>query len=134
MQEQSLTTDSAASDATIAAAYEKFTVADGSEAAFQLTDAVLKNLTHLELSNVSLFLFANEYDASVAKAANSTICKTFPGDSWYPSELVWEVFDLLTGGALIKTVPIGAACYPGDYYNATYCQFLIDNYNSSDTL
>lgn len=97
-----------------------------------MTDAVLANLTKLELSNISLFAFPDPEGAQKRTLPNNK-CKTFPGDLLYPNELVWKVFDLLTGGALIKTVPIGAACYPGEHYDAERCQFLLDNWSSSDT-
>ncbi|RAQ65265.1 restculine oxidase precursor [Aspergillus flavus] len=90
----------------------------------QLTDAVLANLTQLQLSNISLFQFANESDQP--KQSRSDGCKTYPGDVLYPSQSVWRIFDLLTGGALIKTVPIGAACYQNsDHYDYAKCQAIL---------
>lgn len=56
-----------------------------------------------------------------------------PGDRLYPSDVVWKVLDLLTGGALIKTVPLGSACYEGEYYDEQRCTFLVNNWNDSDT-
>lgn len=100
--------------------------------AIQLTDAVLANLTELELSNVSLFQFAEE-DLQ-KRAVFSSKCKTFPGDALWPSKLVWKVFDLLTGGALIETVPIGAACYPNsEHYDSVKCQDILAHWTESET-
>lgn len=92
---------------------------------------MLKNLTDVQLSNIDLFYFD---DASEGNAARATPqCKTFPGDSSYPSQSVWKVLDILSGGALIETVPLGSACYEGEYYDAAKCSFLVDNWNNSET-
>lgn len=88
------------------------TVAPAAEAVggeLVLTDAILNNLTELSLTNVSLFAFAG--DVSVEKRAISGECKVFPGDLLYPVELVWQIFNLLTGDALVKTVPVASVCY-----------------------
>ncbi|KAH6679924.1 hypothetical protein F5X68DRAFT_244846 [Plectosphaerella plurivora] len=97
----------------------------------QLTEAVLANLTSLELSNISLFAFAE--DETLDKRTPSSLfkCKTFPGDVLYPGSLVWKIFDLLTGGALIKTVPIGAVCYEGEHYDAAACEELLASWSTS---
>jgi hypothetical protein len=92
---------------------------------------VIANLTKLELSHIELFRFDDESTARVQKRAAQ--CKTYPGDALYPSETVWKVFDILTGGGLIKTVPYGSACYKGEHYDARKCQFLLDNWNQSTT-
>ncbi|KAK7425325.1 hypothetical protein QQZ08_008222 [Neonectria magnoliae] len=97
----------------------------------QLTEDVLANLTDIQLSNVSLFYF-DDVSASGKRAAGSQ-CKTLPGDLLYPNRIIWKVLDILSGGALIKTVPLGSACYDGDHYDESKCQFLIDNWNKSDT-
>ncbi|PGH21611.1 hypothetical protein AJ80_03044 [Polytolypa hystricis UAMH7299] len=95
-----------------------------------LTDAALENLTELELSNITLFEFPKD---DVAKRA-FTSCKTFPGDFFWPSKVIWKVFNLLTGGALIETVPIGAVCYNSTkHYDEAKCQNLLDNWTKSET-
>ncbi|KAH8168573.1 FAD binding domain-containing protein [Sarocladium implicatum] len=99
--------------------------------ALQLTDEVLANLTDLELSHIELFGFDDEETAEIEKRANK--CKTYPGDLLYPSKAAWKVFDLLTGGRLIKTVPYASVCYEGERYDADKCQFLLDNWNQSTT-
>ena len=98
--------------------------------ALQLTDDVLANLTDLELSHIELFAFDEDELSHVASAPK---CKTYPGDALYPSKGVWKVFDLLTGGSLIKTIPYGSACFEGEHYDATQCHFLLDNWNQSTT-
>lgn len=59
-------------------------------------------------------------------------CKTYPGDELWPSASEWDVFDQLTGGALIKTVPIGAVCYVNhESYDAEKCQTVLDGWHDS---
>jgi hypothetical protein len=105
----------------------------------QLTDDVLANLTSHELSDIELFLFDDtdgEDAAQVSKRtwANVGDCKTYPGDWKWPSRLTWGVFNLLTGGALIETVPIGAVCYPNSgVYNAAKCADILENWTQSET-
>ncbi|TDZ30805.1 FAD-linked oxidoreductase patO [Colletotrichum spinosum] len=124
-----------ANAANVAPAAEQFPDAELPEQTAQLTDAVLANLTKLELSNITLFNFpaASSYASNLAFPNNTNKCKTFPGDLLYPTEPVWNVFNLLTGNALIKTVPLGAACYPGEHYDAEKCQYLLANWSNSDT-
>lgn len=98
-------------------------------AGIQLTEDVLSNLTDLELSHIDLFKFD---DGAFEKRATPK-CKTAPGDALWPSSVIWKVFDLLTGGALIETVPYGSACYHGEHYDAELCRFLLDNWNQSTT-
>jgi hypothetical protein len=103
--------------------------------ALQLTDAVLANLTALQLSDIDLFKF----DDSVAAAADKRTvpggdCKVYPGDWRWPSRPTWGVFNLLTGGALIETVPIGAVCYENSgVYDAAKCAKIIENWTQSET-
>lgn len=97
----------------------------------QLTDAVLKNLTELELSDISLFQFPEE---DVEKGPLFPGCKTFPGDLRWPSERIWKVFSLLAGGALIETVPIGAVCYEDNRnYDAVKCEDILNHWTESET-
>ncbi|KAL0943371.1 uncharacterized protein CTRU02_201257 [Colletotrichum truncatum] len=121
-----------ANEVTVSPAAEEVAAADIPEQAVELTDAVLANLTQLELTNVSLFAFPDT-EGIQKRTFPFSKCKTFPGDWLYPNEAVWRVFNLLTGNALIKTVPLGAACYQGEHYDADKCKFLIDNWSKSDT-
>lgn len=92
---------------------------------------MLANLTSLVLSNVSLFDFADGA-STTSKRAAATGCKTFPGDASWPSDLIWDVFDLLTGGALIKTVPLASPCYDNwGNYDAVECAYLLDQWTNS---
>ena len=99
----------------------------------QLTEDVLTNLTDLQLSNISLFYFDNDSDSEKRSVSSLPQCKTVPGDLLYPNGNIWKVLDLLSGGALIKTVPLGSACYDGEHFDEAKCQFLINNWNKSDT-
>lgn len=104
----------------------------------QLTDSVIANLTELRLSNVTLFDFAGVHGDNTTSGFEkrffgSPKCKTYPGDFLWPSKLVWKVFDLLTGGALIETVPVGAVCYKTHKaYNAAKCQRLLNNWGTHE--
>lgn len=72
--------------------------------------------------------------SSARSSSSAATCKVFPGDAAYPSRLIWAVLDLLTGGALIETVPIGAVCYPkSGVYNATKCADILAHWTESDT-
>ncbi|KAI0130523.1 FAD binding domain-containing protein [Xylariales sp. AK1849] len=97
----------------------------------QLTDAVLANLTELQLTNVSLFTFENTTKSTetVKPRTDSPQCKTYTGDSLWPPAAVWTVLEVLSGGALIETVPYAAACYDdfGNYDKAK-CDFLTNNW------
>ncbi|KAK8033662.1 FAD-binding domain-containing protein [Apiospora marii] len=91
----------------------------------QLTDDVIANLTSLNLSNITAFQFDSRSDERGPLGK----CKTYPGDLFWPSDSLWNVFDLLLGGALIKTIPYASPCYTsfGDY-NAKECQSITDNW------
>jgi len=98
----------------------------------QLTDAVIANLTALELTNIDLFDFSTP-EVDIEKRAQAA-CKVFPGDAAWPSRLSWMVFNLLTGLAVKETVPIGAVCYSNSgKYNAIKCQRLLDNWTVAKT-
>ncbi|PKS12974.1 hypothetical protein jhhlp_000315 [Lomentospora prolificans] len=105
------------------------------EESVQLTDTVLANLTDLALSDIDLFAFASEDDASEAakRGINTNAkCKTFPGDASWPHWITWTVLDLLTGGRLIKSVPIGASCYDDfGVYNAAKCASITESWTNS---
>jgi len=108
------------------------------EESVQLTDAILANLTDLALTDIDLFTFGSGDDASEVATASSKNkratpkCKTFPGDALWPHPITWTVLDLLTGGRVIKSVPIGASCYDDfGVYNAAKCASITDNWTNS---
>ncbi|KAI0883298.1 FAD-binding domain-containing protein [Annulohypoxylon maeteangense] len=97
----------------------------------QLTDAVIANLTDLELSNIALFSFQNEssLNETLAKRTVPGICKTYPDDPFWPFSSTWHLFDILLGGGLIKTVPYASSCYSSfKDYNSTKCEFITNNW------
>lgn len=86
---------------------------------------MLSNLSALSLTHAPLFSFADS--ATHCEFKN---CKTYPGDFDYPDESRWDVLDLLTGGALIKTVPLASACYNSwNNYNAATCSYITEHWN-----
>ncbi|KAJ3458156.1 hypothetical protein MRS44_012265 [Fusarium solani] len=99
----------------------------------QLTDSILSNLTDLQLTNVSVLYFDDTtQNQKRGLQAGLPKCKTFPGDLLWPGTIIWNVLDLVTGGAIIKTVPIGAACY--DEFGAVddaRCVQIIDQWTNS---
>lgn len=103
------------------------------EEKIQLTDSILSNLTDLQLTNVSVLYFDDTtQNEKRALQAGLPKCKTFPGDLFWPGTIIWKVLDLVTGGAIIKTVPIGAACY--DEFGAVddaRCVQVVDNWTNS---
>ena len=97
----------------------------------QLTDGVVESLIASQLSNVTIFTFKNE---TAVKRRRTTCerCKTYPGDPLWPSEGIWNLFDVLLGGALIKTIPEAAVCDPAwPVYNAAKCEELSGNFQDS---
>ncbi|KAH7150198.1 hypothetical protein B0J13DRAFT_285323 [Dactylonectria estremocensis] len=111
-------------------------VAAASEASgdnLELTDSVLSNLTNLHLTDIDLFKFGEDGESAFKRGLGFASCKTMPGDALWPGKVVWKVFNLLTGGALIRTVPFGAVCYQGEHYDAEACSNILDNWTNSDT-
>jgi hypothetical protein len=89
----------------------------------QLAQSVLANLTALNLTGVDFFNFPTTHSPPKNK------CKAFPGDSNWPSPTAWEVLNLLTGDALIKTVPLAAPCFKDWPDNATLCATITSLWN-----
>ncbi|KAH7303804.1 hypothetical protein B0I35DRAFT_484875 [Stachybotrys elegans] len=103
----------------------------------QLTNLSLQSVVdnnQLNSSDAALFDFA---DGNLAKRGlftrSSAACKTGPGDTWWPSSTIWQIFDLLLGGALVKPPPIGAVCFndPFGVYNAQSCSDVINSWTDS---
>ena len=100
----------------------------------QLTDNVIANLSHYQLSDLELFSFpdgSSETEQRRAVKARAG-CKTYPGDTAWPSVPIWRLFDVLLGGGLIKTVPEASPCYPEwGTYNPGKCQALTETWSNS---
>ncbi|ORY59448.1 uncharacterized protein BCR38DRAFT_351380 [Pseudomassariella vexata] len=123
----------AANLSTVAPAAEVISGNSGllDEETSQLTDAVLANLTDLSLTNISLFAFADSITSKKDRRAPSESCKTYPGDASWPNNMTWGMLDLLTGGALIKTVPIASPCYNNwGNYDAARCKYVTDKFSN----
>lgn len=136
MKAVEFTSTTAADESTIAAASSTVDVNASNSTAelfasetLQLTDAVLANLTGLDLSNVSLFSFDSLETGELARRAIFGKCKTYPGDLAWPSKPVWKLFDILLGGALIETVPYAAPCYDEfGNFDPARCDFITTNW------
>ncbi|KAF2179737.1 FAD-binding domain-containing protein [Zopfia rhizophila CBS 207.26] len=97
----------------------------------QLTDEVLQQLaeSNSTAEYANLVSFDNGSEDSDALARRSGSCKSFPGDASWPKEMVWNIFDFLTGGALIPTIPIAAPCYKNwNNYDAGKCASIISKF------
>ncbi|KAK1833982.1 FAD binding domain-containing protein [Podospora conica] len=94
----------------------------------QLTDKALSAFSHSKAVDTSVFGF-HRTDTPAKPQAR---CKTYPGDLAWPTEPIWDLFDDLLGGALIKTVPEASLCYPEwGRYSAAQCQELTRTWNNS---
>ena len=101
--------------------------------AVQLTDSVIASLnaTIANATTVALFDFASNDTDSATKRSTST-CKVFPGDALWPPTLIWDLFDLLLGGALIKTIPSAASCYTNwGVYSPSECSYVSSEWTDS---
>ena len=58
-------------------------------------------------------------------------CKVFPGDPSWPDDSTWSLLNQSTGGAVIKTIPIAAPCYPGLFYNSDECAYVTAQWTNS---
>ncbi|KAJ5326296.1 FAD linked oxidase N-terminal [Penicillium brevicompactum] len=102
----------------------------------QLTEGVLADVSSaLQNGDIAkMFAFAGNStsNSTVAKRGVHHRCKAMPGDLFWPLDLVWDLFDLLLGGRLIKTVPLAAYCYPDwPEYDATKCASITTDWMSS---
>jgi hypothetical protein len=51
-------------------------------------------------------------------------CKSFPGYQGWPSAARWSAFNASLEGALLKAIPPAAACYAGEFSNASSCNLV----------
>lgn len=134
--------DAASASASIAPAAT--TVPTESSAGVDLFDSETVQLTEQTLisanaqTNVTDVLalvgFENDTDSEATELSRrSGVCKTFPGDLNYPKSLIWSVFDLLLGGALIKTTPIAAPCYESSgVYDEAKCADVLNRFTTAN--
>lgn len=98
---------------------------------FQLTS---ESLSNLDSSTAEVFQFDEGQQAENDKLRRSApgFCRTFPGDSSWPSDAVWKNLKSALGhDALIKTVPLASPCYNGRFYNQATCAALTANWTNS---
>lgn len=102
----------------------------------QLTDVVVDRVASDEATAeyAEYFAFPNSTvsSARLARRAAAASCKTFPGDPQWPSGILWDIFDLLLGGALIPTVPLAAPCYDTEWgkKDIAKCSKLVSNWTN----
>ncbi|KAJ5288663.1 hypothetical protein N7478_001693 [Penicillium angulare] len=93
---------------------------------FQVTN---KSLAALKPNQTALFGFQN---SSVGHNQHRKRCRLLPGDKSWPSDSTWSQFDEILGGALIKTVPLAASCYPSwPEYDSGKCKYISTNWTVS---
>ncbi|KAJ5772240.1 hypothetical protein N7520_002769 [Penicillium odoratum] len=92
----------------------------------QLTN---KSLSTLNSNQTALFGFGKNVSyPSLHKGE----CRLLPGDKDWPLDSVWEQFDDFLGGALIKTVPLAAACYPSwPQFDSDRCKNVTNDWTVS---
>ncbi|EAW09306.1 FAD binding domain protein [Aspergillus clavatus NRRL 1] len=99
----------------------------------QLTDSLLAHLAPVLANQSDLFAFGDTASSANLSVRGFNVCKTFPGDWFWPPPVVWSLVDRLLGGALIKTVPLAAPCYSSwPEYNPTQCAAVTSNWTNSD--
>ncbi|KAF7681238.1 fad fmn-containing isoamyl alcohol oxidase-like protein [Alternaria burnsii] len=66
---------------------------------------------------------ADNPDLAFGEAIGGSIpsCKNYPGYGGWPSSTQWSTLNVSLGGTLLKGIPPAAACYQGEYKNATKC-------------
>ncbi|KAH8892559.1 FAD-binding domain-containing protein [Thozetella sp. PMI_491] len=70
-------------------------------------------------------------DTQSGQLPPSGSCRAFPGTSEWPSDGEWKELNDTLNGALLKPIPVAAACYKGPHYNAARCDFLLNNASST---
>jgi hypothetical protein len=103
----------------------------------QLTDSVIERLVSDKATAeyAEYFAFDNSSVANPARArrAASAACKTFPGDAAWPKKTVWNIFDVLLGGALIPTKPVASSCYDSKWgrKDSAQCKDVSTNWTNA---
>ncbi|KAK3322960.1 hypothetical protein B0H66DRAFT_473490 [Apodospora peruviana] len=97
-----------------------------------LTESTLRNLIiNKGVGHGDAHLFAFD-DGSVLdpNRLKRGACKVFPGDAEWPSDEKWDALDQLVDGALIKTIPLAAPCYPNlGAYDVEKCTAVVNNFS-----
>ncbi|KAJ5447048.1 FAD-binding type 2 [Penicillium cf. griseofulvum] len=99
----------------------------------RLTEGVLSDVSAALQNSTVANMFAFASDSTIAKRSVHNSCKVMPGDLWWPADQVWDIFDILLGGNLIKTVPLASYCYPDwPQYDAAKCASISADWLKSD--
>lgn len=109
-----------------------------SNEAIQLTESVLKGLNDRDdvAQYAHLFTFGNGTSSPEQPSAPAGDCKTYAGDSLWPSEDLWGLFDKLLGNALSPIIPIASPCYTDseyDNYDASLCASVAEGWVEEET-
>lgn len=104
----------------------------------QLTDDVVDPISSDETTAdyASYFAFEGSSISNGTDGDATAPCKSFPGDSDWPPDIVWDIFDHLLGKALIPTKPLGAPCYDSKWgaKDEIECANIISNTTNSEFL
>jgi len=93
----------------------------------QLTEDIVASLNESDNQAVREYAHLFEFDSAAgtpSKSRRSGSCKAASGTPQWPAKIVWDIFDLLLGGALSPIIPVASPCYKGSTYNnydATQC-------------
>ncbi|KAF1834148.1 hypothetical protein BDW02DRAFT_598395 [Decorospora gaudefroyi] len=102
----------------------------------QLTDAVVKRLVDDDsISKYAEYFAFDDSDVASGKQARraaSASCKTFLDNSSWPKDIIWKLFDVLLGGALIPTKPVAAPCYDSQWgkKDSAKCADVTNNFTN----
>jgi hypothetical protein len=99
------------------------------------TDVNLFPYETVQLLNTSVASLSAEDGALLGfpttQVPTSVECKTFPTDAAWPDDSKWELLNATMGGALIKTSPLAAPCYPGPFSDPDKCDFITSQWTNS---
>ncbi|XXH02746.1 hypothetical protein Hte_009131 [Hypoxylon texense] len=94
------------------------------------TQRLLLALAHLVASGNAFFAGQEPRAAASGEAAT---CRAFPGSAGWPSDATWARFNQSTGGKLLRPVPPGAVCHPGQpTYDAGGCAAVLAGWATYD--
>jgi hypothetical protein len=102
----------------------------------QLTDGFVERLfvenDIVEFAKYFGFEYSTGTGDNDTQSVNEAACRTFPGDPNWPKDRVWDIFNLLLGGALIPTIPIAASCYDTQWgkKDVTECTNVVKNFTN----
>lgn len=109
-----------------------------SNEAVQLTESVLSALNDRDdlAQYAHIFSFGNSTSSPEEPPAPGGDCKTYAGDSLWPSGDLWGVFDKLLGNALSPIIPIASPCYRDseyDNYDTSLCASVAEGWVKEET-